>query len=119
MICSNAKLCVADNSGAKMVKLIRVPGQVKYNLKIGTLVRVSVIQADPKSSIKKGTLHLALVCSLKTNSRRSTGMIKFSKNAVILIGEKNAMVGTRILLPIGNEIRAKYPEIGSKAKEVY
>jgi large subunit ribosomal protein L14 len=120
MICLNAKFHVGDNSGAKMVKLIRVPGQKGYNLDIGDIIRVSVVKADPKSSIKKGSLHLALVCSLKSNFGRDNGsLIKFSKNVVIVLGEKNAMVGTRVLVPIAYEIRAKFPDIASKAKEVY
>jgi large subunit ribosomal protein L14 len=120
MICSNARFKVADNSGARTVRLIKVPGQKGFNLDIGDIVRVSVLEADPKSVIKKGSLHLALVCSLKANRSRANGsLIRFSKNVVILLGDKNAMVGTRILVPIANEIRVKFPEIASKAKEVY
>jgi len=120
MTCLNAKLRVADNSGAKLVRLIKIPGKGGYQVRVGDIVRVSVLQADPKSNIKKGSLHLAIVSGLKSNTQRANGsLVRFGQNSVILIGEKNAMTGTRILVPVANELRVSFPEIASKAKEVY
>jgi len=121
MICLNAHFHVGDNSGAKIVKCIRIPGMKRFRAKPGTIMRVSVVSADPKSSIKKGTKHLAIVSGTKLASSRANGsVIRFGKNTVILLNaDKKNMVGTRVLSPIASEIRGLYPEIGSKAKEVY
>ena len=121
MICMGAHFHVGDNSGAKVVQCFRIPGMKKFRAKPGTIIRVSVVSADPKSNIKKGTKHLAIVSGVKLGSSRSNGsVIRFGKNTVILLNpDKKNMVGTRVLSPIASEIRDLYPEIASKAKEVY
>ena len=120
MICMNTFFHVGDNSGAKIVRLIRIPGQASFRARPGTIVRVSVISADPKSSLKPGTKHLAVVSGLKSHHIRSNGAsIKFDKNTVLMLTNDKKGVGTRVLSPISNEIRLAFPDIASKAKEVY
>jgi large subunit ribosomal protein L14 len=121
MICSSAHFTVSDNSGAKIVKLIKVPGQNKFKVGLGTKVRVSVVSAEPQSNIKKGTKHLAIVSALRMPCTRKDGsVISFSENSVIIMNnECKDMVGTRVLGAIAHEIRIKYPSIASKAKEIY
>lgn len=121
MVCSNAYFNVNDNSGARVVKLIKVPGQNKFKVGLGTTVRVSVVVADPKSNIKKGSKHLAIVSALRMPCTRSDGsVISFSENRVIILNnDAKDMVGTRVLGSIAHEVRLKYPSIASKAKEIY
>lgn len=121
MICSHAYFHVGDNSGARVVKLIKIPGRSGFKARPGTIVRVSVVSADPKSSIKKGAKHLAVISGLKQHSGRANGsVISFLRNTVIILNnEGKNMIGTRVLSPITNEIRSIFPDIASKAKEVY
>jgi ribosomal protein L14 len=120
MTCLDTYFHVGDNSGVKVVKLIKIPGSRRYRARLGTIMRVSVISADPKSSIKKGSKHLALVCGLKAvNTRTNGATVRSRRNTAVLISQDMKVVGTRVLVPVPNEVRVRFPDIASKAKELY
>ena len=121
MIQLQSVLKVADNSGAKRVRCIKVMGgSHKRYATIGDKVKVSVIEAIPNSNIKKGTVKTAVVVRVRKEIRRSNGTyIKFDENAAVLLDESNEIVGTRIFGPVGRELRAKqFMKIVSLAPEV-
>jgi len=112
---------VADNSGAKRVRVIKVMGGFhrRYGY-IGDLIKVAVIEALPDSSVKKGTVKTAVVVRTTKELRRENGTyVRFDNNAAVLVDDKNEMIGTRIFGPVGRELRAKqFMKIISLAPEV-
>ena len=108
MIQSGTNLNVADNSGAKKVRCIKVFfGYKRRYASIGDLVTVSVTSIRKKrkstSKAKKGDLHKALVVKTKNGLRSMSGeRVKFSENSVVLLGKQSKFIGTRILgsLPV-------------------
>ncbi len=112
---------VADNSGAKRVRVIKVMGGFhrRYGY-IGDIIKVSVIEALPDSSVKKGTVKTAVVVRTTKELRRENGTyVRFDNNAAVLVDDKNEMIGTRIFGPVGRELRAKqFMKIISLAPEV-
>lgn len=112
---------VADNSGAKRVRVIKVMGGFhrRYGY-IGDTVKVAVIEALPDSSVKKGTVKTAVVVRTTKELRRENGTyVRFDNNAAVLVDDKNEMIGTRIFGPVGRELRAKqFMKIISLAPEV-
>ncbi|MFN4219911.1 MAG: 50S ribosomal protein L14 [bacterium] len=116
-----AKLVVADNSGAKKVQLIGTYGaSQKIYSHIGDIVKVSVKEAIPNSSIEKGDVVKALIVRTKKKYRRSDGSyVRFDDNAVVIIDEQGNPKGTRIFGPIPRELREKgFAKILSLATEV-
>jgi len=111
-----------DNSGAKRVKCIKVLGGSKrLCANVGDLIKVSIKEALPKSKVKKGSVHTAVVVRTKSPVTRKDGTtIRFDENACVLIkGKDNEPVGTRIFGPISREIRSKgFVRIASLAPEV-
>ncbi|MBF0291342.1 MAG: 50S ribosomal protein L14 [Nitrospinae bacterium] len=112
---------VADNSGAKRVRVIKVMGGFhrRYG-RIGDIVKVAVIEALPDSSVKKGTVKTAVIVRTTKEIRRENGTyVRFDNNAGVLVDDKNEMIGTRIFGPVGRELRAKqFMKIISLAPEV-
>lgn len=112
---------VADNSGAKRVRVIKVMGGFhrRYG-HIGDIVKVAVIEALPDSSVKKGTVKTAVIVRTTKEIRRENGTyVRFDNNAGVLVDDKNEMIGTRIFGPVGRELRAKqFMKIISLAPEV-
>jgi large subunit ribosomal protein L14 len=121
MIQQETVLKVADNSGAKMVKCIKVTGgsRRRYST-IGDVITVSVKQALPNQAIKKGTVHKAVIVRIKKDFRRPDGSyIRFDDNAVVLIDANNNPKGTRVFGPVARELREKdFMKIVSLAPEV-
>jgi large subunit ribosomal protein L14 len=122
MVQEESKLKLADNSGAKKLKVIRVLGGYKKRYaRIGDIVTASVKEATPHSGVKKGdVVHAVIVRSLE-NTRRSDGSyIKFDENAAVIIDkDSKEPKGTRIFGPVARELRAKgYKKIVSLAPEV-
>mgnify|MGYP001441718661 FL=1 len=111
-----------DNSGAKQVKCIKVLGGSKrLHANVGDLIKVSVKEALPKSKVKKGSVHTAVIVRTKSPISRKDGTtIRFDENACVLIkGKDNEPIGTRIFGPISREIRSKgFVRIASLAPEV-
>lgn len=122
MIQEESKLKVADNSGAKMLKVIRVLGgyQKRY-ARIGDIVTVTVKEAAPNSGVKKGdVVHAVIVRSRKETRRKDGTYIRFDENAAVIVDKKTKEPkGTRVFGPIARELRAKgYQKIISLAPEV-
>ena len=121
MIQEETNLVVADNSGAKKVRCIRVlGGHDKRYATVGDLVVVSVKAAIPGAPVKKGEVSRAVVVRTKKEIHRANGTsLKFDNNAAVLIDEAGEPVGTRIFGPIARELRAKnFMKIISLAPEV-
>lgn len=121
MIQLRTMLVVADNSGAKKVQCIKVLGGTRRRYaRLGDVVVVSVKEAMPDSSIKKGSVAKAVVVRTRKESRRPDGTyIRFDQNAVVLINAQGEPAGTRIFGPVARELRWKdYMKIISLAPEV-
>lgn len=121
MIQNESYLEVADNSGAKRVRCFHVLGGTKRRYaSLGDLIVVSVRDAIPRASVKKGDVMKAVIVRTKKGSRRSDGShIKFDQNACVLVSAQGDPVGTRIFGPVARELRTKkYMKIISLAPEV-
>lgn len=121
MIQPRSILEVADNSGAKRAQCIKVLGGFhKRYARLGDIVVISVKEAIPGSSIKKGDKAKAVVVRTRKIHRRPDGSyIRFDQNAVVLINAQNEPVGTRIFGPVARELRWKeFMKIISLAPEV-
>lgn len=122
MIQDQSVLKVADNSGAKKLKCIRVLGGYKKRYaRIGDVVTCSVKEAEPRSAVKKGEVIHAVIVRQKKEYRRKDGTyVRFDENAAVVIDRKNKEPkGTRIFGPVARELRAKgYQKIVSLAPEV-
>jgi large subunit ribosomal protein L14 len=121
MIQQESRLTVADNSGAKEVLCIRVlGGTAKRYASIGDKIVVTVKNALPSGTIKKGTVIKAVVVRTSKEIRRNDGSyIRFDDNACVLLNNAGEMVGTRIFGPVARELRDKqYMKIVSLAPEV-
>ena len=121
MLQQESKLKVADNSGAKEVLTIRVLGGTKRRYaSIGDKIVVSVKQASPSGTIKKGQVSTAVVVRTTKEVRRIDGSyIRFDDNACVLLNPTGEMRGTRVFGPVGRELREKkFMKIISLAPEV-
>lgn len=121
MIQMQTNLDVADNSGAKRVQCIKVPGGSKRKYaRIGDIITVSVKEAIPRGRVKKGDVRKAVVVrTTKELSRHNGERIRFDRNACVLLNQNNEPVGTRIFGPVTRELRAKsFMKIISLAPEV-
>lgn len=122
MIQPRTMLNVADNTGAKLVQVIKVlGGSRKRYARLGDVVVVSVKSAEPRKMVKKKDVLHALVVRQKKHFRRKDGSyIRFDDNAVVIIDKaKKEPRGGRIFGPIPREIQEKgYAKIISLAQEV-
>jgi large subunit ribosomal protein L14 len=121
MIQMQTLLEVADNSGAKSVRCIKVLGGSKrVTAGIGDLIIVAVQTALPETKVKKGEVKKAVIVRTVSSIKRDDGTyIKFDKNSVVLIDANNEPIGTRIFGPVARELRAKnFTKICSLAPEV-
>ncbi|CAN5547901.1 50S ribosomal protein L14 [soil metagenome] len=109
MIQQETNLDVADNSGAKRVQCIKVLGGSKRRYaSVGDIIVVSVKDAIPRGRVKKGNVMKAIVVRTAKDIRRSDGsVIRFDRNAAVLINAQGEPVGTRIFGPVPRELRAK------------
>ena len=121
MIQSYTRLDVADNSGAKKVMCFNVLGGTgRRYASVGDIVVVTVKEANPQSSVKKGDVAKAVVVRTAKAIRREDGSyIKFDRNAAVLINDQGEPIGTRIFGPVARELRRKkFMKIISLAPEV-
>ena len=109
MIQQETNLEVADNSGARRVQCIKVLGGSKRRYaSIGDVIVVSIKEAIPRGRVKKGTVMKAIVVRTAKDIRRADGsIIRFDRNAAVLINAQGEPVGTRIFGPVPRELRAK------------
>ena len=121
MIQQETYLKVADNTGAKEIKTIRVlGGSSRKYANIGDVIVASVRKAAPGGTVKKGDVVRAVVVRSATGVRRADGSyVRFDENAAVLIKDDKNPRGTRIFGPVARELRDKdYMKILSLAPEV-
>src|SRR5690606_249186 len=121
MIQEETNLVVADNSGAKKVRCIRVlGGSARTYASVGDTIVVSAKAAIPNGTVKKGEVSRAVIVRTKKEVRRKHGSyIRFDETAAVLINPQNETRGTRIFGPVARELREKqFMKIVSLAPEV-
>jgi large subunit ribosomal protein L14 len=121
MIQCESVLDVADNSGAKRVKCIKVLGGSKRRYaSVGDVIAVAVKDASPNGKVKKGELVRAVIVRTKKEIRRREGSyIRFDTNSAVILNKENEPLGSRIFGPVARELRAKqFMKIVSLAPEV-
>jgi large subunit ribosomal protein L14 len=121
MIQTESNLDVADNSGARRVQCIKVLGGSKRRYaEVGDTIVVAVKEAIPKGRVKKGQVMRAVIVRTAFPIRRADGsLIRFDRNAAVLVNANNEPVGTRIFGPVTRELRARnHMKIVSLAPEV-
>ena len=121
MIQMQTNLDVADNSGARRVMCIKVLGGAKRRYAgVGDVIVVSVKEAIPRGRVKKGDVLRAIVVRTAQGIARKDGsVIRFDKNAAVIVNKQSEPIGTRIFGPVPRELRAKnHMKIISLAPEV-
>ena len=121
MIQMQSMLEVADNSGARSVMCIKVlGGSHRRYAAIGDVIKVTVTEAIPRGKVKKGDVLNAVVVRTAKGVRRQDGsLIRFDRNAAVLLNNKLEPIGTRIFGPVTRELRGdKFMKIVSLAPEV-
>ena len=121
MVQAESKLRVADNTGAKVVQCIKVLGGTRRRYaRVGDIIVISVKDAIPGGTVKKGEVHKAVVVRTRKEIRRKDGTyIRFDENAGVLISDNGEPIGTRIFGPVARELREKrFMKIISLAPEV-
>lgn len=121
MIQQESRLKVADNTGAREVYTIRVLGGTKRKYaSVGDKIVVSVKDATPNGTVKKGAVSTAVIVRTRKEVRRPDGSyIRFDDNACVLLNPQGEMRGTRVFGPVARELRDnKFMKIVSLAPEV-
>ncbi len=121
MVQEETNLVVADNSGAKRVRCIRVlGGSNRRYASVGDLIVVSIKTALPHAGVKKGEVSRAVIVRTKKEVKRQDGTyIRFDENAAVLLNAQDEPRGTRIFGPVARELRdKKFMKIISLAPEV-
>lgn len=121
MIQMQSVLNVADNSGVKKVRCIKVLGGSHHMVTgIADVIVCSAIDVTPSSKIKKGSVVRAVIVRTKKDIARKDGSsIRFDENAAVLVNKDNEPVATRVFGPVARELRNKnFLKIASLAPEV-
>jgi len=121
MIQMQTILDVADNSGARKLMCIKVPGGSKRKYAgLGDIIVCSVREAMPNSKVKKGDVVKAVIVRTKKEVARQDGtLIRFDNNSAVVVNNAGEPVGTRIFGPVARELRARrFMKIVSLAPEV-
>jgi large subunit ribosomal protein L14 len=120
MIQMETKLEIADNTGARVAKMIGVLGTRSRIAKVGDIITAHIREAIPTASIKKGSVVKAVVVRTAAPIRRPDGsVLRFDGNAVVIIDKDGNPRGTRIFGPVARELREKnFMKIVSLAPEV-
>lgn len=121
MIQMGTVLCVADNTGAKKVRCIKVLGGSKKKVAyVGEKIVISVLEAISSNKVKSGEVFSAVIVRSKFNINRKDGIvIRFSDNAAILLDKQGELLGSRVFGVIPREIKeAGFQKIISLAQEV-
>lgn len=123
MIQMESYLHVADNSGVKEVKCVKVYGGSKhYIASVGDVILVSVRSLTKSGrslgKVKKGAKYKAVIVRTKYNIGREDGSyIKFDDNAAVLIDDSGSLIATEVSGVVAREIKKNYPKIASLAKD--
>jgi large subunit ribosomal protein L14 len=121
MIQMQSMLDAADNSGARRLMCVKVLGGSKRRYAgIGDIVKVTVKEAIPRGKVRKGEMYNAVVVRTRKGVRRSDGsLIRFDRNAAVLLTNQLQPIGTRIFGPVTRELRReRFMKIVSLAPEV-
>ena len=121
MIQTETNLVVADNSGARSVRVFRIyGGSHRKSCSVGDIVQCAVKDAIPNGKVKKGSVVKAVIVRTSYPLERKDGStIRFDDNACVIIKDDKTPVGTRVLGPVARELRDKdFMKIVSLAKEV-
>lgn len=121
MIQMQTELRSADNSGARRLMCIKVLGGSKRRYAgLGDIIKVSVKDAIPRGRVRKGEIYDAVVVRTAKGVRRPDGsVIRFDRNAAVLLNAQLQPVGTRIFGPVTRELRTeRFMKIISLAPEV-
>ncbi len=121
MIQPYTRLRVADNSGARVLMCINIPGHSRRRYaRVGDVIVCAVKEAQPAAAVKKGTVVRAVVVRTVRPIRRSDGsQIRFDDNAAVVLRDTSNPMGTRIFGPVARELREKnFMKIVSLAPEV-
>ena len=121
MVQVESRLRVADNTGAKVIQCIKVLGGTRRRYaRVGDVIVITVKDAIPGGTVKKGEVKRAVVVRTRKELRRKDGSyIRFDENAGVLINEAGEPIGTRIFGPVARELRERqYMRIVSLAPEV-
>lgn len=121
MVQEETNLTVADNSGAKRIRVIRVlGGHGKRYASLGDVIVAAVKSAIPNGAVKKGQVVKAVIVrTAKEVGRRDGSYIRFDDNAAVILNDKGEPRGTRIFGPVARELRERnYMKIVSLAPEV-
>lgn len=121
MIQMQSNLNVADNSGARKIQCIKVLGGSKRRFaSIGDIIVVSIKDAIPRGKVKKGDVYKAVIVRTKKDYTRWDGtVIRFDKNAAVILDKQEEPIATRIFGPVTRELRTKkFMKIISLAPEV-
>lgn len=121
MIQMQTRLQAADNSGARRLVCIKVLGGSRRRYAgIGDIIKVAVKEAIPRGRVKKGEVYSAVIVRTKKGVRRADGsLIRFDKNAAVLLNNQLQPIGTRIFGPVTRELRVEnFMRIVSLAPEV-
>jgi large subunit ribosomal protein L14 len=121
MIQMETVLNVADNSGARRLKCIKILGGSKRRYaSLGDVIVVSVKEATPNAKVKKGEVRKAVIVRVNNNIGRPDGShIRFDDNSAVLIDNNLEPIGTRVFGPVARELRGKqFMKIISLAPEV-
>lgn len=120
MIQMETEMAVADNTGARLAKCVKVLGQRKRFARVGDIIKVSIKEAQPVGMVKKGEVHKALIVRTSAPIHRPDGStLSFDHNAVVLIDDQKNPRGSRIFGPVARELRdLNYMKVISLAPEV-
>lgn len=121
MIQMQTNLVVADNSGAKLARCIKVlGGSNKMIASIGEIIVLSITSITPGSKLKKGQVAKGVIIRTRNKITRDDGsVVKFDDNAVVLVNKDGEPIGTRVFGPVSREVRQKnFLKIASLASEV-
>ena len=121
MIQERSILKIADNSGAKIVRVFRILGGTRRRYaRVGDIVVASVQSAEPRKSIKKKDIVKALIVRQKKATRRPDGSyVRFDENAAVIVDAKKEPVATRVFGPMPRELKTKgFEKLMTMAEEI-
>ena len=121
MIQTGSNLIIADNSGAKIGKVVGIPGYSKIKFaKLGDVVKLAIQKALPNSGVKRHEVLTGVIIRVhKEHKRRDGSYVRFDDNAAVIIDNKKSPKGTRIFGPVARELKEKgFDKIVSLAPEV-
>jgi large subunit ribosomal protein L14 len=120
MVQMESSLDVADNTGARVAKMIGVIGKRTRHAGVGDIITIHIRESTPTANVKKGDVAKAVVVRTKSPIRRADGsVLRFDSNAVVIIDNNREPKGTRIFGPVARELRDQnFMKIVSLAPEV-